>query len=482
MRAFVETRHAHFQENHIWLTQDDLNYISPYLHQIQLSTEEAAFIRRSRRNNNKRLIITIAGGVFSLLILTAITVVSFSQWNVISKAKDTQEDQLNKLEAAVKKRKEAEDLAARILNGEVNMDSLNLNTNSDSLLIKELVILYDTLAKEQLVNEKERDIAQSARLSTLAQSVIDVEVKTSSEKKVKEALLLEIVGTSLNLNSENVQALKLLGQLSDAKLEDFVERETKEIVNDAAKQIGSTGKLAEAKFLAIFSEGNEIGAKQGQGENILKFIKEEAKRMQPKIKAEKKKPSKPQMLEQFRTQPITPQTSMAAPSLPPDRSPSSYSSNEVNVDAPPIAQQIPNRREQRLQDIPCELINGLSSEKWNNLSGIKSRKSLFFKYDNNNTLSLKLAKGFNIFSKDEITLVSIVMTNGETIDLTNFVCKKENRFLIIRIGIEKMEQLVLLNNTVAQIDILTDNKTFEMKLNPIYQANLKRATTCFFGQ
>ena len=484
MRAFVESRYAHFQENHIWLTQDDINYISPYLNQIQISTEEAAFIRRSRRNNNKRLIITIAGGIFSLLVLTVITLISFSQWTVISDAKDLQEDQLNKLEAALKKRKDAEDLAARILNGEVNMDSLNLNTNNDSLLIKELVILYDTLAKEQIINEKERDIAQSARLSTLAQSVIEVEVKTNSEKKVKKTLLLELIGTSLNLNPENVQALKLLGQISDAKLEDFVTRETNEIINDAAKRIGSTGKLAEAKFSAIFSEGNEIGSARKQGQNILEYIKAEARRMKPKAKKEWKKPSKPQMLEQFKTKPIAQQENIVlpAPSYAYARARSKSKGTPSTDSLTPPGQKVPQKLENRLKDIPCELINGLSAEKWNNLNNPGNKKLISFKYDNNNTLSLKLAKGFDISVEDEISLISLTISNGYNIDFTNFIHEKEDQSLVFRIGIGEMEQLALLNNTVVQIDILTNEETFEMKLNLIYQANLKRATTCFFGQ
>lgn len=468
MRAFVETRYAYFKENHIWLSKEDLNYVSPYLDKIQLSSDERTFIRRSKRFNNKRRIFTLAGGILSLLILVVLTMVSMSQWNNLSTIKAQQQVQLDRLENALAEREKAEKRAELILSGEIDINNLDLN---DSLLLKELMIRYDTLAKEQQINETERDIAQSATLSNLAASA-----KEQGDKKSA----LELVEKSLELNEENVQALRLLAQLSDASLSDFIHQETHSII-DKAKKTYRASKLQTEELMAIFSEENEVVQEQSKGGKISSVIQRKAGAIRPKDKAEKIRQStpKPQLLEQFQMQQTT-QQPIASEIL---ASPSTSGNGNYGI-APPSSIRPPVV--EQLKDIPCELIVELTSDKWTPLEKPTrtSGKPTAFKYDNYNRLSLRISSNFGIASRSKISAIVFVLENEDEIEIPNPSYNADGR--IIQLSLETIYQEALLNHPLEEILLILeeeeDTQVHNLLLAPIYQTNFKRATSCFFGE
>jgi hypothetical protein len=72
IETFVKERHDYFLLQGVMLVKEDLEYVSPYLKQINISDEERKFIEKSarkvKRNEGKQLIRTLSLVILPILL------------------------------------------------------------------------------------------------------------------------------------------------------------------------------------------------------------------------------------------------------------------------------------------------------------------------------------------------------------------------------------------------------------------------------
>lgn len=288
---FILNRYAYYKDANVLLDQNALNYIGPYVKLITLEKEELEFLKRSKRAIKRRRIMVNALMIVTLVVLFLAGIQAAFNFQELHEQRaqlEIREDQL------IKKQDErawAEQRAQELL---TKSKELSANDLEDITVVQQLIIQYDTLGKQQQDIEKERDIAQSATLSDLAEAAIDQD---------DYHYAFQLAEKSWELNPENEQAKELLADLAeiDEDLTEISNEEIGTIVEEAHKK-HKVGKLKNKDVQAIFSKENTVVQKRSVG--IKKTIKT----------VQKQRPKAPKVVKPTLYQSM--QQQMAAPTLP----------------------------------------------------------------------------------------------------------------------------------------------------------------------
>jgi|GEM_PF-1770018 len=277
---FVHKRYAHYLETDALLEQKDLDYIAPYLDKITLEEGEEDFLEFSRNSiHRKRYLMNLMTLlVGTILFLAGIQAVF--KYVELEKRRQLLKRQYKELLHRQEEREIAEERAQKLLTRSVQLDERELE---DITLVKQIIIQYDTIGQQHEDIRKERDVAQSATLSNLAEEAID-------QEDYKYAFQLAEKAWELNKNNE--QALEILEDLAEEMIEDApvntleAEHDTTVIIQtlEQAHETYNVGKLQSKDLNAIFDEENIVVQQSETG------IKKQVKN----TKRKKKKPSKGQ--------------------------------------------------------------------------------------------------------------------------------------------------------------------------------------------
>ncbi|MBL4648642.1 MAG: hypothetical protein JKY03_02845 [Aureispira sp.] len=251
---FINRRYKYYIASRVLLDRKDLNRVIPHLHKLTLDQEVLSFVRKSENYANRRQFL-IGGTAFlvslTLLIFGIQAVGTFYELQVNIKNKKAVGIRLEKTK---KQRAIAENKAQRLLDGTAGAmsqeDLQNIN------VVKQMIIKYDTLGREQTIIIEQRDLAQSATLSDLAATALEQNDK---------AYALQLASKAWELNPDNTQSLEILEKVNKQKaiaFSDFSSNKQADLVQESQKK---TGKLEEQDLEAIFSKENEVGQNHALG-------------------------------------------------------------------------------------------------------------------------------------------------------------------------------------------------------------------------
>lgn len=242
IRSFISNRYGYYKDASVLLDQNALDYISPYIHKINLEKEELDFIQKSKSKASFRQF------AISLAIIVIFFILLVSGFQAAMTFKDlyyrdvASREQLKTIKAKEKERADAELRAQNLL---AQISILNPTDIKDTNLVKQLIIQYDTLKKQQIQLSLERDLAQSATLSDLAETAFEQD----------EIYALRLAAKAWELNKQNKQALKVFEKFDDEK-KSFSSLSEADIQQFIAKK--TSKGLSDNELRAIFSEENTI--------------------------------------------------------------------------------------------------------------------------------------------------------------------------------------------------------------------------------
>lgn len=240
---FIRDRFVYFKENKVLLSKENLDYIGPYLEKLTLERAELIFIERSKRA--LWLKFAVVGGI----VVSIILVIAYSM-NKREQRKVERQEFINKqLLEYQRVETEAEQLSNALSATREGLDAtkeelrlalLQLQQKNDTLLHDYAVYkVSQDYDNEQLI--KELHIAQSARISELAAPIVSTNRKYA----------FQLATQAWYLNPENQQAMKIIYQAVDARLEEpFSKQKTRNFIK---KNETKWGKLGAEKMEAILN-------------------------------------------------------------------------------------------------------------------------------------------------------------------------------------------------------------------------------------
>lgn len=251
---FIQKRYAHYIETKALLEQKDLDYIVPYLDKITLEKEEEEFIGLSGRSiQRKRYLVNLVTLLVGTMLFFA-GIQAVFKYVELEKRRQLLKRQHKELLHRQKERQLAEERAEELLTRSVSMDAKALE---DLTVVKQIIIQYDTIGQQHENIRKERDIAQSATLSNLAEEAVDQE---------DYEYAFQLAEKAWELNKNNEQALEILEDLAEEMVEDApvntleAEHDTVVIAEtlEQAHETYNIGKLQNKDLNAIFDAENTV--------------------------------------------------------------------------------------------------------------------------------------------------------------------------------------------------------------------------------
>ncbi len=221
---FIKERNTHYTETQTLLTQEDLDYIAPYTARIPLTSNELIFITKSKTQLKKAKKLW-----FTAIIIANVIFIGFIIYMQISNA--TLENNKNEIAQSTAKIEDEEFykiLAEKRADSLLSMKSkmpLGQHWN-DSNYAQILISSYDTLQKINENLTKERNLAQSATLSSLANEALQQDDKNYA---------FQLAAKAWQLNKENKQACKVLYAISEVQAYEEAEEEEEaadELISD----------------------------------------------------------------------------------------------------------------------------------------------------------------------------------------------------------------------------------------------------------
>lgn len=203
---FIATRYNFYQDNKSLLKSDDLHYVEPYLNEIELSTEQRTFVKKSQELEKRKRGLWIAGVITIILVLTALAGIAFWGWSSSKKhentalasarkLKDEQKENyklIHKLQAKQQQldetKAENERLADSLAAQEAGVREQMIDSMSDEQKKKMILTLIGgSEEKEQKVHDLEED---KKKLRDMYEEMIEKEkaelVKQKEREKVRE--------------------------------------------------------------------------------------------------------------------------------------------------------------------------------------------------------------------------------------------------------------------------------------------------------
>ncbi|BDS09523.1 hypothetical protein [Aureispira anguillae] len=260
IQNFILTRYAHYTEVGALLDQNSLDYIEPYIKKITLEQQELSFIKKSRQLSlrKRRTIKAVALGTCLVLLIFGIQASkTFYELQLTLEKKQEIRKELHKIQ---EERSLAELRAQTLLEKKEEVDQDDL---TDVAVIKQLIMQYDTLGQQQQAATQQRDLAQSATLSDLAEE---------AKEQHDDQYAFQLAAKAWELNKNNNQALEILEELSQEKEEEsFIElpTEEQEVVIEKAQKKG--GRLKDKDLNVIFSKENTVVQSRSAG--VKKAVK-----------------------------------------------------------------------------------------------------------------------------------------------------------------------------------------------------------------
>jgi len=444
---FIKKRHRYFKENRVLLKQEDLSYIRPHLKSVVLEKGERRFIWTSYFWVQTKRLFWVLGGLFTTFVLLILVLASLGFYLDLQDAETKLEEQLEELE----RKKAARTLAEHKADSLLKAGNINAADLSDTNLLRQLVIKYDTLAIQQKETERQRDIAQSATLSELAESALEQKDKRYA---------MRLVEKSLELNPENNQALKILADISDSDLDRFASAGLDKIIQETKQKISRVGQLKQEELEAIFSKENKV-VQNRKGQNIQAVVQKAKKKVQQR--PVKRPIVKPKLLKEFQqNKPQLVQQQSTTSPTPQSEGPTS-----------PIQEQQKN-----VQTLPCGLISRLS-DKWAQLAKKGSLK-LFFRFTDKFTFALKIESTKRL-DKVRASQVLVILKNNQKITLPILRAKAQKNQLLLSTKLSQKHHQLLRQQKVKKIILLSkDNAQRSWDLPPNSQSKLLRASECLF--
>lgn len=235
IKTFIITRYEHYKENRSLLKKEDINYISPYLGQIDLNKDQKKFIRKSYNSYKIR----IAMLVISTLVIIASLVYILKVTNDIKEHKvlmltltEERRDELERMQQA------ADSLSQSL----TERDSIIYDSKEAlKIAILQLHQRNDTLLESFARHRMTSQIHQEQLENTLRKTQSDMLVEQIShmpKKERKSAISLSY--KAWELNHQNTDALKYLYKLNGYNYEKDANNNRTEILLEKAKKYTSS--------------------------------------------------------------------------------------------------------------------------------------------------------------------------------------------------------------------------------------------------
>lgn len=244
---FIRRRYDYYIVSNVLLDAKDVSRIVPRLNALDLEKEVFAFVKKSQRAVEQRQFV-VRGAILlvslTLLIFGIQAMVTFYELQVNLKNKQAIRSELKEIQ---KQRAIAENKAQELLDG--SSEKINEEDLQNINVVRQMIIKYDTLGKQQTNVIHERDLAQSATLSNLAVTALE---------QGEQAYALKLASKAWELNPENKQSLKILEKINEQKeiaFADFSSNKQAALVQESQQK---TGKLKEKDLEAIFSKENQV--------------------------------------------------------------------------------------------------------------------------------------------------------------------------------------------------------------------------------
>ncbi len=223
------------------LTQDDIDYINPYLAQVNITAEEAAFVEKGRKalQAGRRRRMLMAGAI---AVLLAFSVVSLSLWQRAEAQKTIAEEQTA---FALEKEQEAEEKA-------------------DSLELKEQALQISLQASQQAKDTAEvrRQEAEMAKIRADQQTTIAEREKRNAQEQAMEAKVTALAAKARQIESTDPT---IALNLATAAYKTFVNSETAAAFLDISSneksafyQHSFTGHSSSVNPVAFSPDGQSI--------------------------------------------------------------------------------------------------------------------------------------------------------------------------------------------------------------------------------
>lgn len=280
VHQFIGNRLVYYLDSGVLLDRDSLNYIAPYATKLTLNKEEQAFVNKSYRidRRNRRIIQSIT--LITCLVLLGFGVQATQTFYGLQKSIKKKKYIVKKLSKTRDKRKLAEFKAQRLLEESEELSAEDWNDLDDIEVIKQMIIQYDTLGKQQANAIKQRDVAQSATLSDLAKTA-----KNQNDEKYAFQLAVK----AWELNNNNDQALEVIEDLSkQKKVVALSQLPVEEQVVIIKQEVQRKGKLKDQDLEVIFAKENTVVHKSNAKTSVKKIVqstKETTKKSSPKKNA-----------------------------------------------------------------------------------------------------------------------------------------------------------------------------------------------------
>lgn len=247
IRNFIKNRFAYFKENKVLLSKDDLDYIRPYVHKVNLDPHELIFIKRSR---NMLKVKRFSVGFFILSIIFTIGYFMNRTEKVRSLSEEKLSEELQRYKALEAQARIISDSLVKSREGlhateeELRIALLEVQKKQDTILLA-----YATYRAEHNYSEsqitKELHIAQSSKLSDLA----------AAAPNKDKAYAFKLATKAWQLNPQNQQAKDVLYRLNGTPRAAQTTAQTKKIITTKGK---TYGQLSRKEMQAIFSSKNEV--------------------------------------------------------------------------------------------------------------------------------------------------------------------------------------------------------------------------------
>jgi len=259
IQQFINDRRLYFEENNVLLSRRDLNYISPYTRRVFLSQAEKDLIQKSEarlKRNKRRLVISLA--IVCMILAASIIYININAVE-LEKTRQDIKRQKEKIEAEEHKKELAERRADSLLQRKVRGKSIDIK---DPRYAQTLINSYDTLQKANESIKEQRNIAQSATLSTLAEEALD---------QKDQSYAFKLASKAWKLNISNKQACDVLYEISDdASYENEIPRSANDSVRiqriiDFERSRNGRGDLSKEDMNAIFEKENTVVTEKKEG-------------------------------------------------------------------------------------------------------------------------------------------------------------------------------------------------------------------------
>lgn len=200
VEAFIKDRYANYKEHGGLLTVKDLNYIQPYLNELDLERAVRRFIRRSRWKTRLRLllIILLVLLAFAALVLYAVRseqLVKTKERNATI-LKETLEKERSLNERYQEEKEQREKIEAQAQNTEdlldMTKDQLAEMAHELEIKNKQLAVAYAALEEENRTIEREKKAVTSSYKRAVQMQEKQEEQLSESEKR-QEKLLAEYI-------------------------------------------------------------------------------------------------------------------------------------------------------------------------------------------------------------------------------------------------------------------------------------------------